>query len=73
VHTNSDLYVYIPSQKIVFVGDLVFNQRLPSLRDGDINGWIVALQVIKKMNVTYIVGGHGKIFIKTQLILPISI
>ncbi len=59
-HTNSDLYVYIPSQKTVFVGDLVFNQRLPSLRDGDINGWIEALDAIKKMNVKYIVGGHGK-------------
>ena len=59
-HTNSDLYVYIPSEKIVFVGDLVFNQRLPSLRDGDINGWIEALEDIKKMNVKYIVGGHGE-------------
>ena len=58
-HTNSDLYVYIPSEKIVFVGDLVFNQRLPSLRDGDINGWLEALEQIKKMSVTYIVGGHG--------------
>ena len=59
-HTNSDLYVYIPSKKIVFVGDLVFNQRLPSLRDGDINGWIQALDDIRKMDVEYIVGGHGE-------------
>lgn len=59
-HTNSDLYVYIPSKKIVFVGDLVFNQRLPSLRDGDITGWIQALDDIKKMDVEYIVGGHGE-------------
>jgi glyoxylase-like metal-dependent hydrolase (beta-lactamase superfamily II) len=59
-HTNSDLYVYIPSEKIVFVGDLVFNQRLPSLRDGNINGWLEALEAIKKMNVKYIVGGHGE-------------
>jgi len=58
-HTNSDLYIYIPSEKIVFVGDLVFNQRLPSLRDGDINGWLEALEQIKKMKVKYIVGGHG--------------
>ncbi|WP_255613159.1 MBL fold metallo-hydrolase [Sulfurimonas sp. SWIR-19] len=59
-HTNSDLYVYIPSKKIVFVGDLVFNQRLPSLRDGDISGWIQALDDIRKMDVEYIVGGHGE-------------
>ncbi len=58
-HTNSDLYVYIPSEKIVFVGDLVFNQRLPSLRDGDISGWLKALDEIKNMDVKYIIGGHG--------------
>ena len=66
-HTNSDLYVYIPKKKIVFVGDLVFNQRLPSLRDGDINGWIQALDEIKKMNSDYIVGGHGENIDKNAL------
>ena len=60
-HTASDLYVYIPSQKIVFVGDLVFNGRLPSLRDGDISGWISILKKIKTMDVENIVGGHGEI------------
>jgi glyoxylase-like metal-dependent hydrolase (beta-lactamase superfamily II) len=58
-HTDSDLLVYIPSQKLLFAGDLVFNERLPSIRDGDISGWISALEKIKKMNVDYIVGGHG--------------
>jgi len=60
-HTNSDLFVYIPNKKVVFVGDLVFNERLPSLRDGDISGWIDALQKIKEMKVKYVIGGHGDI------------
>jgi glyoxylase-like metal-dependent hydrolase (beta-lactamase superfamily II) len=63
-HTNSDLFVYIPSQKVVFAGDLVFNERLPSLRDGDISGWIEALQKIKDMDVKYIIGGHGDVVSK---------
>jgi glyoxylase-like metal-dependent hydrolase (beta-lactamase superfamily II) len=60
-HTNSDLFVYIPSKKVLFAGDLVFNERLPSLRDGNINGWLQALREIKRMNVKYIIGGHGDI------------
>jgi len=66
-HTNSDLYIYIPSKRIVFVGDLVFNERLPSLRDGDINGWIEALKTIKKLDVDYIVGGHGTMVSKESV------
>jgi len=60
-HTKSDLYVYIPSQRIVFSGDLVFNERLPSIRDGNLDGWLQALDEIKKLDVDYIVGGHGEI------------
>lgn len=61
-HTKDDLYVYIPSKSALFAGDLVFNGRLPSLRDGNIHGWIAALQRIKLMpNLRYIIGGHGEI------------
>ncbi|MDF1883470.1 MBL fold metallo-hydrolase [Sulfurimonas sp. SAG-AH-194-C21] len=60
-HTDSDIYVYIPSQKIVFVGDLVFNDRLPSIRDGNLKGWLGVLDEILQLDVDYIVGGHGKI------------
>lgn len=66
-HTNSDLLVYIPSKKLLFAGDLVFNERLPSLRDGDISGWIEALQKIKNMDVDYIVGGHGTLVSKKSV------
>ncbi len=60
-HTNSDLFIYIPSENVVFAGDLVFNERVPSLRDGDIDGWLQALREIKKMDVKYIIGGHGDV------------
>jgi len=66
-HTNSDLLVYIPSQKLLFAGDLVFNERLPSLRDGDISGWINALEKIRKMDVDYVVGGHGTLVSKKSI------
>ena len=60
-HTDSDMSIYIPSQKIVFVGDLVFNDRLPSIRDGNLKGWLEALDNLLLLDVDYIVGGHGEI------------
>jgi glyoxylase-like metal-dependent hydrolase (beta-lactamase superfamily II) len=66
-HTVNDLFVYIPSEKVVFAGDLVFNERLPSLRDGNINGWIEGLQKLKKMDVKYIIGGHGDVVSKRSI------
>ena len=66
-HTRSDLFIYIPSKKIVFVGDLVFNERLPSIRDGDVSGWLKALEELKSMDVDYIVGGHGSVVSKKSV------
>ncbi|MDA3908392.1 MAG: MBL fold metallo-hydrolase [Sulfurimonas sp.] len=66
-HTNSDLLIHIPDGKIVFVGDLVFNDRLPSIRDGNLNGWIDSLDEVRTMDVDYIVGGHGEIVDRTSI------
>ncbi len=60
-HTQSDLLVYIPQLSTLFGGDLIFNDRLPSLRDGDLRGWIKALEMIQAMDIKTIIGGHGDI------------
>lgn len=58
-HTPEDLLVYLPKVATLFAGDLVFNDRMPSLRDGDINGWIAALEMIRNMPLRHVIGGHG--------------
>jgi len=63
-HTNGDLLVYIPAQRTIFVGDIVFNERLPSIRDGDLSGWLEALDMINKLDVDFIIGGHGTLVSK---------
>ncbi len=59
-HSSGDILVYLPKMQILFCGDLVFNGRIPSLRDGNINRWIERLEMVKKMPLKYIVGGHGE-------------
>ena len=66
-HTQSDLLVYIPQIKTIFCGDLIFNDRVASMRDGDVSGWIKILKHVKQMNLTTVVGGHGKITDATSL------
>lgn len=58
-HTSGDILVYLPKMQTIFCGDVVFNDRLPSLRDGDINGWIATLEMIRSMQLPYVIGGHG--------------
>lgn len=58
-HTKGDLVVYMPEAKVLFAGDLVFNDRLTSLRDGSIIGSIDALKQIDALHPKIIVGGHG--------------
>lgn len=66
-HTDGDLFVYIPDEKIVFAGDLVFNERLPSIRDGNMKGWLETLDNLRAMDLEFIVGGHGEIVSKNSI------
>lgn len=58
-HTKGDLVVYLPQKKVLFAGDLVFNDRISSLRDGSIIGSLKALELIDSLHPKIIVGGHG--------------
>jgi cyclase len=58
-HTEEDLMVFVPALNTLFAGDLIFNDRIPSLRDGDINGWIAELETIRSIPLQHLIGGHG--------------
>lgn len=58
-HTDKDVVVYLPQSKTLFAADLVFNDRIPSVVGGDINGWIQSLEDLKHFGATTIIGGHG--------------
>ena len=43
-HTAEDLVVYLPQQKVLFAGDLVFRNRIPFVGQADSRHWIEAMQ-----------------------------
>ena len=60
---RSDIAVYSKDDSFLFVGNIVFNGRALNYRKtSDIDGWIEALENIEKLNVKYILAGHGKEF-----------
>jgi len=58
-HTAKDMVVFLPKSKVLIAADLVFNDRLPSVRGGDINGWLSSLDDLDKLGAAHVVGGHG--------------
>ena len=59
-HTYSDASVFDLKTKTFFVGDLVQDERLPTM-DGLVKSWIKVLNEIEKVDFKIMVPGHGKI------------
>lgn len=58
-HTPEDLAVYLPAEKVLFAGDLVFRSRIPYVGQADSRHWIVALDMLLGFDTAVIVPGHG--------------
>ena len=58
-HAPEDLMVYIPSEKVLFAGDLVFRGRIPFVGNADSKGWLSALDEIEGLNPDIVIPGHG--------------
>ena len=60
-HTVEDLVVYLPQEKVLFAGDLVFRSRIPFVGQADSGHWIQALDMLLAFDATTVVPGHGPI------------
>jgi glyoxylase-like metal-dependent hydrolase (beta-lactamase superfamily II) len=57
--TPGDLVVFDRDSGTLFAGGLVVADRVPNLRDADIDGWMAALDRLRQMPVRHIVPGFG--------------
>jgi glyoxylase-like metal-dependent hydrolase (beta-lactamase superfamily II) len=60
-HTHGDLLVYVPQDRIVFSGDIMFVKGHPVVWAGPISNWIKACDQILAWDVDVVVPGHGAI------------
>lgn len=60
-HTPEDIAIYLPTEKVLFAGDLVFRSRIPYVGQADSRHWILALDQLLAFDTQVIVPGHGAI------------
>lgn len=58
-HTHEDVAVWLPSEKVLFAGDIVFRGRVPYVGEADSRHWIAALDRLIALDPKVIVPGHG--------------
>jgi len=66
-HTDGSIVVLVPDSKVLFAGDTLFTNYHPNMRDGDIQGWVKALDLIASMDVAGIIPGHGPLSTKKDV------
>ncbi|GAA6141323.1 MBL fold metallo-hydrolase [Hydrogenophaga sp. 5NK40-0174] len=58
-HTPEDLAVYVPSEQLLYAGDLFFNGRLPFVGKANSGQWIQSLDKLLAFGAQVVVPGHG--------------
>ena len=60
-HTAGDILAYVPSDRLVFTGDILFIEGHPILWAGPVQNWIEACDYLIELDVDQIVPGHGPV------------
>ncbi len=60
-HTRGDVLAYIPGDRTIFTGDILFVGTHPVMWDGPIGNWRKACDMIVSLDVDIVVPGHGPI------------
>ncbi len=60
-HTRGDAVVYVPDERVLFAGDLLFIDGTPIMWAGPIENWISACDTMIGWNPATVVPGHGPV------------
>ena len=60
-HTPEDMVIYLPQDKVLLAGDLVFRRRIPFVGQADSGNWIKSLDKLLEFDARVIVPGHGPV------------
>ena len=60
-HTRGDVLAHVPGDKVIFTGDIIFNEGHPVIWDGPIGNWQAACERILALDADVVVPGHGPV------------
>jgi quinoprotein relay system zinc metallohydrolase 2 len=59
-HTDNDLTVFDEKSGTLWLGDLLFRERVPVV-DGKLSGWLATMKSLSRITVARVVPGHGAV------------
>ena len=65
-HTDGDLFVLLPKEKVIVTGDALIDW-MPYLNDGYPEDWVRTLDALEKLDFTHIIPGHGDVLPKSHV------
>ena len=65
-HTDGDVFIYLPQEKVIVTGDAVVDW-MPFLGDGYPEEWIQTLQALEQVDFTHIIPGHGDVVTRERV------
>jgi glyoxylase-like metal-dependent hydrolase (beta-lactamase superfamily II) len=60
-HTDSDVILYLPGERIIFTGDLLFAKSHPYMLDSTPEVWRATLDALLNLKIKVVVPGHGEV------------
>ena len=60
-HTDSDAFLYLPAERIIFTGDLLVVKNHPGMDGGHPGEWLKILAQIKARDPLFLIPGHGEL------------
>ncbi|MEV4141495.1 MBL fold metallo-hydrolase [Dactylosporangium sp. NPDC049742] len=66
-HTTGDLVAWLPEERVLFAGDLVFNGLTPLVFMGSVTGAIAALDWLAAVGPDHLVPGHGPLLTAAEI------
>lgn len=70
-HTETNISVYVPSDKVLYSGDTIVTRFIPNLEEGSAkewDHWLKSLELLNNLDVEAVVPGHGKCLLDKEAI-----
>ena len=58
-HTGGDILAWLPDERVLFAGDILFIGGTPIMWAGPVGNWIAACDLIERLDPAVVVPGHG--------------
>lgn len=60
-HTPGDSFIWLPKQKVIFAGDIIYTQRILGLMSfSNSRHWLAAYETLAALQPQHIIPGHGE-------------